>query len=190
MISSLHRSVVDDYRMFPLKRSDDQSVNTEVSSRPSLILVAGSGVEQVTGSDDHSDTATYAADCGPETDESLDTSQLQRLDTKQDKWAETHGLGMEIREMMLGMGREIREMRRENGALRLEMRQEICEIHKEMSEMQHRFQDISTTASRAVICNLAYASGRSTEEDLKDVTTHLTDTGTKMVCVVCYTRYF
>ena len=172
--------------MFPLKRSEDQSVTTEVSNRPSQTHVAGSGVEQVTGTDDHSNTATYAADCGPATDESLDTSQLQRLETKQEKWRETHGLGLEIREMMQGMGREmrqdmgreIRDMRRENGALRLEMRQEMCEMQKEMSEMQLKVQDIATTASYAVISNLATASGRSTEEGLHDVTTQLTDTGT------------
>ena len=164
--------------MFPLKRSEDQSVTTEVSNRPSQTHVAGSGVEQVTGADDHSDTATYAADCGPDTAESLDTSQQQRLETKQEKWRETHGLGLEIREMMQGMGREMREMRRENDALRVEMRQEMCEMQKEMSEMQLKVQDTATTASYAVISNLATTSGRSTEEGLHDVTTQLTDTGT------------
>ena len=234
MISSLHAYVVLDYRMFPLKRSsEDQSVSTEMSSRPPQTQVAWSGVEQVTGADDHSDTATYAADCAPDTGESLDTSQLQtRLETKQDKLRETHGLGLEIREMMQGMGREIREMRqdigremndmrqdigremgemrRDNGAMRLEicdvqkemgremnemkkeMGREMSElqkvigremsmVQKEMSEMQQKVLDNSTTTSHAVISKLTSASGRSTEEDLKDVTTHLTDTGTIVV---------
>jgi len=269
---------VVDYRMFPLKRSEDQSVTTEVSSRPSQTQVAGSGVEQVTGADDHSDTATYAADCGPETDETLDTSQLQKLETKQDKLRETHGLGLEIRDMMQGMGREMqqvigremsdmrqnmgremremqegmglkisdmrgdigremREMRKEMGRemsemqkemgremsemqkemgremsemrkemgremsemqkemgremsemqkemgremseMQKEMGREMSEMQKEMSEVQQKFHDIFPTVSRAGTGTLAYVLGRSTEEDLKDVTTHLTGTGT------------
>ena len=237
-VSSLHRSVVVAYRMFPLKRSEDQAVRTEVSSRPSQTQVAGSGVEQVAGADDHSDTTTYAPDCGPETEESLDTCQLLRLEmkrtlieTKEEMWRETPGLRREIRDMMLGMGREmqqemgremsdmrhdvgreIREMQRENGAFRLEMRQEMCEMQKmgretselqkemgrdvtemqkemreEMSDMQQKVQDISTTASHAVISNLTSVSGRSTEEDLQDVTTHITDTGTT-VFLACVTH--
>ena len=87
MISSLHIYAVVDYRMFSIKQSEDESVSTEMSSRPSQTQIAGSGVEQVTGADDHSDTATCAEYCGPETGESLDTSQLQRLETMQTKWA-------------------------------------------------------------------------------------------------------
>ena len=177
MISSLHAYVVLDYRMFPLKRSEDQSVSTEVSSRPSQTQVAGCGMEQVTGADDHSDTYTCAADCGADTDDNRDTSQRQKLETKQEKWRETHGLGLEIREMMQGMGREMQEMRRDNGALRLEMRQEILEMQKEMNKMQQKVLDISTTASHAVICTLTSGSGRSIKEDLQDVTTHVTDIG-------------
>ena len=275
------RSVMVDYRMFPVKRAEDQSVSTEESSRPSQTQVAGSGVEQVTGTDDHSDTATYAADCGLE---NLDTSQQQRLEvkrplteTKEELWREMHGLGREIREMMHGVGREIQqgigremsvmrhdvvremqEMQRENGASLQEMRQEMCEMQKgmreemcemqkemgpeisemqmmrretsamqkemgremsemqkgmreetnemqkgmreemsemqkgmreEMSEMLQKVQDISTTASHAVISNLTSASGRSTEEGLQDVITHLTDTGTIVGFFVCYACY-
>ena len=232
MTSSLHISVVVDYSMFPGKRFEDLSVRTEPSNRPSQTQVAGSGVEQVTGADDHSDTTTYAPDCGPETDEGLDTCQQLRLEvkrplteTKEELWRATHGLGREIREMMQEMGqeiqhgveremremqqgmglemsdmrhdvgREIREMQRENGAFRLEMcemqkkmgreiskmqemRRETSEMQKEMSEMQQKVQDISTTALHAVMSNLSSASGRSAEEGLQDVTTHLTDTGT------------
>ena len=217
--------------MFPLKRFEDQSVKdrrTEVSSRPSQTQVAASGVEQVTGADDHSDTATYVPDCGPETDEGLETSQLLRLEikrtlteTKEEMWRETHGLGREIREMMQGMGREMREMHqgmeremremqqgigrelsdlrqdmgcaiqemqqgmgREMSKMQKEVGREMIEMQKEMreemSEMLQKDQDISTTASHAVISNLTSASGRSTEERLQDVTTHLTDTGTNV----------
>ena len=59
--------------MFPLNRSEDQDVRTEVSSRPSQTQIE-SEVEQVIGADDHSDTATNTADCGPDTDEGLEAS--------------------------------------------------------------------------------------------------------------------
>ena len=194
--------------MFPLKRSQDQDVRTEVSSRPSQTQVAGSGVEQVTGADDHSDTATCAPDCDLETDESLNTSQLEvkgtLIETKEEVWRATHGLGLEIREMMegmeremrkmqQGMGREISDLRQDMGREIRGMRQEICgmqkemgmemsemqkEMGREMNEMQQKIRDISTTASHANISNMTSASGRSTEEGLQYMTTHLTGTRT------------
>ena len=65
------------------------------------------------------------------------------------------------------------EMQKEMGQEKSEMKKEMG---REMSEMQQKVQDISMTASHAVISNLTSASGRSTEQGLQDVTTRLIGT--------------
>ena len=83
-------------------------------------------------------------------------------------------MGREMSEMQKEMGREMSEMQKEMG-------REMSEMQMEMCEMQHKFHDISPTVSHAVIGNLASALGPSTEDDLQDVTTHLTHTGTIVI---------
>ena len=137
-----------DYRMFPLKRSEDQDVMTEVASRPSQTQVE-SEVEQVICADDHSDTATNAADCGPDTDEGLEAFEPLRPEmerpltgTKQEMRRDEHGLGMEIREMLQEMGRQMWDMRHDIGYEMRVMKKGVSDMGCEMQEMQHGMSDM------------------------------------------------
>jgi len=124
-----------------LKRSEDEDVRTEVSSRLSQTQVE-SEVAQVIVANDHSDTATNAADCGPDTDEGLEACEPLRLkmerpliETKQEMRREVHGLGMEIGEILQEMGREMRDMRYDMGSEMRAMQQGMSDMERKNGEM-------------------------------------------------------
>ena len=113
--------------MFPLSRSAEQSVKTAASRRPSQTNVVDSGEVQVTVAASHLDAAKDAADCGPQTDNTMDAIEQLRQD-------------MRI-EMSLEIEKEVVKMSKT-------MRQEIVDMVTAMLPKASNANGDATTSSR------------------------------------------
>ena len=141
--------------MFPLSRSAEQSVKMAASRRPSQTNVVGSREVQVTVTASHLDSAMDAADCGPETDNTLDAIEQLRQD-------------MRI-EMSLGIAKEVSEMGKT-------LRQEIMNMVMAMLPKASKGNSDATTSSHHQE-TWTSAPLRPKRESLLEINPETADTG-------------
>ena len=153
-----------------MSRSAEQLVQTAASRRRTQTNVMDPGEVPVTVAASHSDSATDAADCGPETDNTLDAIEQ--------RWLEMRiKMRQKIAKEVSEIGKKMHtEIAKEVGELEKMTRQEIVDKFTEMLPKASNGNDDFTTSSRDQD-TWTSAPQRPKGESLPEITPDLADTG-------------